>query len=161
MGPGWARLAEQVATQLPVAQVDGIWVFPLLRHHQREFGTAIVSRVEGDRRRIYTARYVLAIKGKERGKFEAAVEEVGSGPVEALSELLQEVRKRTEDEEPPVPIDVAAWYPEAAALRAAEAELAVSDEAEGAQHVPAAEPEAEPEAETATEDPERGAPDEG
>jgi len=156
VGPGWARLAEQVAAQLPVAQVDGIWVFPLLRHHQREFGTAILSRVEGDRRRIYTARYVLAIKGKERGKFEAAVEEVGSGPVEALSELLQEVRKRTEDEEPPVPIEVAAWYPEAAAARA-EAESTVPDEAEGALHVPEAEPDAAPEdGET-----ERGAPDEG
>ena len=39
----------------------------------REWGTAVLSRVDGDRRRIYTAGYVLAIKGKERGKFESTV----------------------------------------------------------------------------------------
>ena len=57
----------------------GVWVFSAVRHEGREYGTAVLSRVDGDRRRIYTARYVLALKGKERGKFEASVLEVGSG----------------------------------------------------------------------------------
>jgi hypothetical protein len=66
--------------------------------------------VDGERRRIYTARYALAIKGKERGKFEATVQEVGSGPVEALTRLLQEAQKRIDDEQPPLPVSPATWF---------------------------------------------------
>jgi hypothetical protein len=108
--PGWSRLAVAVADVLPPAEVDGIWLFSPLRHDGREWGTAVLSRVDGDRRRIYTARYVLAIKGKERGKFESTVQEVGSGPIEALARLLQEAQKRIDDEHPPVPVVPDEWF---------------------------------------------------
>ena len=55
-------------------------------------------------------RFVHVLKGKERGKFEAALEEVGSGPVETLDSLLAGVRKRLEDEDPR-PMPVAEWFP--------------------------------------------------
>jgi hypothetical protein len=70
----------------------------------------VLSRVDGERRRIYTARYVLAVKGKERGKFEATVQEVGSGPIEALTRLLQEAQKRIDDEQPPLAVSPATWF---------------------------------------------------
>jgi hypothetical protein len=35
---------------------------------------------------------------------------VGSGPVERLPALLEEAHRRTDDEEPPVPVDVAEWF---------------------------------------------------
>jgi hypothetical protein len=111
LSAGWRRLADAVAVDLPPAELDGVWTFPVVRHDRREWGTAILSRIDGDRRRIYTARYALAIKGKERGRFEATIEEVGAGPVEALAELLQEVHKRTDDEGPPVPADLERWFP--------------------------------------------------
>ena len=110
-GLGWSRLAEVVGKELPASEVDGIWVFRPIRNGPREWGTAIVSRVDGERRRIYTARYALAIKGKERGRFEAAVEEVGSGTVDALSQLVQEAARRTEEEEPPAPVETERWFP--------------------------------------------------
>ena len=109
---GWARLAGAVADVLPPAEVDGVWVFSPLRHDGREWGTAVLSRLDGDRRRIYTARYVLAIKGKERGKFEASVREVGSGPVAALAQLLREAQKRIDDEQPPTPVPPESWFPD-------------------------------------------------
>ena len=109
---GWSRLAGAVAEVLPPAEVDGVWVFSPLRHDGREWGTAVLSRLDGDRRRIYTARYVLAIKGKERGKFEATVQEVGSGPVAALARLLQDAQKRIDDEQPPTPIAPESWFPD-------------------------------------------------
>ena len=112
---GWARLAGAVAESVPPGEVDGVWTFRPLRHEGREWGTAVLSRVDGDRRRIYTARYMLAIKGKERGKFEATVQEVGSGPVTALAQLLQDAHKRIDDEEPPTPVEPASWFPDAAA----------------------------------------------
>ena len=105
------RLAQAVAEVVPPAEVDAVWVFSPLRHEGREWGTAVLSRVDGDRRRIYTARYMLAIKGKERGKFEAAVEEVGSGPVEALTQLLQDAQQRIDDEHPPHPVPPEHWFP--------------------------------------------------
>jgi len=111
VGEGWRRLAEAAAREIPATEVDGVWTFRSLRHDQREWGTAVLARVEGDRRRIYTARYVHTIKGKERGKFSAVVEEVGSGPVEALDELIRNVEKRT-DEEVPEPVDPRTWFPE-------------------------------------------------
>ncbi|MEP7175206.1 MAG: hypothetical protein ABI860_01560 [Gemmatimonadales bacterium] len=109
-GDGWPRLAAAVAERMPPEDVDEIWVFSPLRHEGREWGTAVLSRLDGDRRRIYTARYMLQVKGKERGKFEASVEEVGSGPVEALTQLLRDAQRRIDDEQPPIPMPPADWF---------------------------------------------------
>ena len=108
-GTGWERLALAVAQVMPPAEIDGIWVFAPVRREAREWGTAVLSRVDGERRRIYTARYILAVKGKERGKFESAVQEVGSGPVEALARLLQEAQRRIDDEHPPAALAPETW----------------------------------------------------
>lgn len=110
-GAMWDRLAEWLGAELPVEQIDGVWVFRVLRRDQREYGTAVLSRVEGDRRRIYTASYVATVKGKERGGFDVSMTEVGSGPLEALHELLALVPKRADDEDPPAPVDPARWFP--------------------------------------------------
>jgi hypothetical protein len=107
---GWERLAQVVAETVPPSEVDGVWVFAPLRRDPNEWGTAVLSRVDRERRRIYTARYILAIKGKERGKFESAVQEVGSGPMEALARVLQEVQRRTDDEQPPIAVPPAEWF---------------------------------------------------
>lgn len=109
-GPGWSRLAGAVAAEIPSAEVDAVWVFSTLRREGREWGTAILSRVDSERRRIYTARYMLQVKGKERGKFEATVQEVGRGPVEALAQLLQDAQRRIDDEQPPLPVAPARWF---------------------------------------------------
>lgn len=106
---GWARLAEAVLAVLPVDEVEGIWQFQPIRLERRELGTAILSLRDGDRRRIWTARYALTIRGRERGAFEHSLEEVGSGPVEALEELLVSVRRRLGEDDAPVPVLVDQW----------------------------------------------------
>lgn len=111
VGDQWLRLAEAVRLELPAHQIDGVWVFRVIRRGSRDFGTAIVSRVEGDRRRIYTASFVHTVKGKKRGQFEAELAEVGSGPLPALEQLLALVPRRVDDEEPPIAIDPAQWFP--------------------------------------------------
>jgi hypothetical protein len=107
---GWDRLAQAVAQVVPPEEVDAIWVFSPLRRDSREWGTAVVSRVEGERRRIYTARYVLSVKGKDRGKFESTVQEVGIGPIEVLTRVLQEAQRRIDDEHPPLSVAAEAWF---------------------------------------------------
>ena len=107
----WERLADEVALQVPIAEIDGVWVFQPLRNGPQEAGTAIISRVDGERRRIYTARYVATVKGKLRGGWQSTIDEVGSGPLEALDRLLADVEKRV-DEGAPTPVPLAEWFPE-------------------------------------------------
>jgi hypothetical protein len=107
---GWERLAQAVAQVLPPGEIDGVWIFSPIRRETREWGTAVLSRVDGERRRIYTARYVLAVKGKERGKFESTVQEVGSGPIDALARLVQEAQSRIDDEHPPASVAPESWF---------------------------------------------------
>jgi len=109
-GEGWALLAQAMAAELPVADLHGLWVFRPFRRDGKEYGTAILSRLDGDRLVIYTARYAHTLKGKKRGEFASEWSEDGSGPLEALDELVALVPKRTE-EEPPVQIPLERWYP--------------------------------------------------
>jgi len=132
-GPGegerWERLAAWLRDQIPVEEVDGIWVLRVVRRDLHEYGTAVLSLVSGDRRRILTASYVATIKGRERGGFETTLEEVGSGPLEALQELLALVPVRADDEDPPAEVAPLRWFPP---LPAPELEAADDDEAVGA-----------------------------
>ena len=109
-GSGWDRLAQAVAQEVPPSEVDGVWVFAPVRRDTREWGTAVLSRIDGERRRIYTARYVLAVKGKERGKFESTVQEVGTGPSDVLARVLHDAQTRIDDEHPPLPVDPDSWF---------------------------------------------------
>ncbi|HKP30932.1 MAG TPA: hypothetical protein VJU15_16085, partial [Gemmatimonadales bacterium] len=109
-GAGWERLAEALRPALAPGTVDGVWVFRTMRAGPKEFGTAILTQVEGDRRRIFTARYALLVKGRQRGGFEWGLDEVGAGPVTALEELLALVPARGVEDEPPVAIDVRLWF---------------------------------------------------
>jgi hypothetical protein len=107
---GWDRLAQAVAQVLPAGEVDGVWIFAPLRRGPREWGTAVVSRMDGDRRRIYTARYALAVKGKERGKFESTIQELGTVPRDALARVLEEAQRRIDDELPPTSVPPDTWF---------------------------------------------------
>lgn len=111
-GDGWQELARAVREEIPETEVDGVWTFQSVRQDTREWGTAIVSRMDGERRRIYTARYVHTIKGRERGAFTSTIQEVGSGPVESVEELIRGVEKRA-DNEMPEPVVVSDWFPPA------------------------------------------------
>lgn len=117
VGAGWDRLAEAVAAEVPVAEVDAVWTFPAIRRDGREWGTAIVARGSADRLRIYTARYMHQLKGKERGRYAAEVTEVGAGPLDTVDQLLAEARDRLDDEGTPSPVPVDQWF--AAVLAAA------------------------------------------
>ena len=99
-GVGWERLAQKVAETVAPDTIDALWVFPVLRQDQREWGTAVLSRVDGDRRRIYTARYVLAMKGKERGKFEATVEAAKEKTITINKRISKEGLRRIQGPRP-------------------------------------------------------------
>jgi hypothetical protein len=109
---GWTRVAEAVAERLAPETIDGIWLFAPVRRESREWGTAIIaSRADGERRLVYTARYVLVIRGKERGRGKVVVEEVGESPVTVLHEVVAGVQERAGEVHPPVEIAPELWFP--------------------------------------------------
>ncbi len=111
VGPAWQLLALALRDQLPIEEIDGIWVFRPIRNDTRDWGTAIISRVSGDRRRIYTARFIHTVKGKKRGAFDWHLDEVGTGPVEALEELLALVPVRADEDDLPIAVNRNLWFP--------------------------------------------------
>ena len=111
VGPGWLRIARELAGQVPTEELHGIWVYPAVRREEREWGTAIVARRSNDDRiRVYTARYVQMIRGRDRGQGRVAIEEVAACPLPVLFEVLKGVQERMAETEPPVEISPAVWY---------------------------------------------------
>ena len=111
-GPGWAQLATAVAAQVPPAEIETIYLFRPLKREGREWGTAVVTRrsEEGSRLRVYTARYMLIVRGKERGRWKGDVVEVALTPQEVLAQVMEAAGDRTGDPEPPVIVERSAWY---------------------------------------------------
>jgi len=53
---------------VPPAEIETLYLFRPLRREGREWGTAVVTRrSDVGRLRVYTARYMLIVRGKERG----------------------------------------------------------------------------------------------
>ena len=112
-GPGWAKLAEAVARHVPPAEIETIYLFRPLKREGREWGTAVVARRAtegGGRLRVYTARYMLVVRGKERGQSRVEVVETGLSPAAVIEQVMQATADRTGDPEPPVAVGAAVWY---------------------------------------------------
>jgi pyruvate/2-oxoglutarate dehydrogenase complex dihydrolipoamide acyltransferase (E2) component len=105
-----ARLLELLAERMPRAEVEAVYAFPPVRREGREHGVAVVSRATtGDRRLVYRARYVVALKGPERGRITVTVEETAEAPAALLPEVLEGVRRRADEAGDAEPVDLSAW----------------------------------------------------
>jgi hypothetical protein len=112
-GPGWARLAAAVAARVPPAEIETIYLFRPLKREGREWGTAVVACRASDqsnRLRVYTARYMLVVRGKERGQAKVEVEETALSPAAVIARVMEATAERTGDPDPPVAVGPAVWY---------------------------------------------------
>ena len=110
-GQGWAKLAAAVEAQVPPAEIETIYVFRPIKRDGKEWGTAVVTRKTADARlRVYTAKYMLIVRGKERGQGKFEVEEGALSPAEVLARVMQATVDRGGDSEPPVELSPAVWY---------------------------------------------------
>lgn len=110
-GPGWAKLAEAVAACVPPAEIERLHVFRPFKRDGREWGTAVVtSRAPDGRLRVYTAKYMLVVRGKERGRARTEVDEVGLSPSEVLEQVMQATAERSGEATPPDVVSPAVWY---------------------------------------------------
>lgn len=112
LGRGWLRVAQAVAESVPPEQIARIWVFHPMRRDDREWGTAVVARAIGDgsRQVVYTGRYMLLLRGRDRGQVRAEVDEVGEGPPDVVYDVIRGVQERSGETEPPVEIEASLWY---------------------------------------------------
>ena len=96
-GPGWAKLAEAVALRVPPSEIETIYLFRPWKREGREWGTAVVAcraaegagEGAGGRLRVYTARYMLIVRGKERGQSRIEVEETALSPAAVIARVMQ------------------------------------------------------------------------
>lgn len=110
-GAGWAKLAAAVEAHVPPAEIETIYVFRPIKREGKEWGTAVVTRKAQDGRlRVYTAKYMLIVRGKERGQGKFEVVEVALSPAEVLAQVMQATVDRGGDSEPPVELGPAVWY---------------------------------------------------
>lgn len=110
-GPGWAKVAAAVEAQMPPAEIESIYLFRPIKREGREWGTAVVTRKsDGSRLRVYTAKYMLIARGKDRGQAKVEVTEVGLSPAEVLAQVMQGTADRTGESEPPVEMGRGVWY---------------------------------------------------
>jgi|GEM_PF-1975970 len=111
IGPGWTRVAAALTHHIDPADIEGIWLFPPVRREEREWGVAVVAcSTESQRRRVFTASYMILVRGREKGQGKVAVEEVGESPATVLEDVLRGVRERAGETEPPVEIEPTVWF---------------------------------------------------
>jgi len=110
-GAGWAKLAAAVEAQVPPAEIETLYVFQPIKREGKEWGTAVVTRKASDGRlRVYTAKYMLVVRGKDRGQSKIEVVEVALSPAAVLAQVMQATVDRGGDTEPPVELGPAVWY---------------------------------------------------
>lgn len=110
-GPGWAKAAAAVAAQVPPAEIEAIHVFRPIKREGREWGTAVITRRHPEGRlQVFTVKYMLIVRGKERGQSKVVVEEVGLSPEEVLKQVMQTTAERSGEVDPPVALGRGAWY---------------------------------------------------
>ena len=104
-------MAAAVEAEMPPAEIETIYLFRPLKREGREWGTAVVTRKsEGGRLRVYTAKYMLIVRGKDRGQAKVELAEVGLSPAEVLAQVMQATADRSGEGEPPVEVGPGAWY---------------------------------------------------
>lgn len=108
-------MAAAVEAEMPPAEIEAIYLFRPMKREGREWGTAVVTRrnnppTESGRLRVYTAKYMLIVRGKDRGQAKVEVTEVGLSPAEVLAQVMQATADRTAEAEPPVEVGPGVWY---------------------------------------------------
>ncbi|HEX9727793.1 MAG TPA: hypothetical protein VGA37_04760 [Gemmatimonadales bacterium] len=111
LGLGWTRVAAAMAGTVPPDAIERIWLFPPVRREEREWGTAVVARRIADGRlRVYTGRYMLVVRGRERGQGRVAIEEVGESPDDIVEDVIRGVQLRAGEAVPPAEVAPELWY---------------------------------------------------
>jgi hypothetical protein len=109
------RFLREIASQVPADRIAELHLFRPLRHADSETGVAVIAAVQADappaddspyaeppeRHTVFTARYRLAIKGAERGKWEFGVVADADAPLVTVDSVVRGVQRRAGDDGEP------------------------------------------------------------
>ena len=111
VGAGWEMVAKELEKTMTPDDIARIWIFPPMRGDGREWGTAVVAKAATAQRfTVFTAKYMLNTRGRQRGRGKVELHEVGDGPVDVVLDVVSGVQSRTGDGEPPVEIAPELWF---------------------------------------------------
>ena len=109
VGAGWTMVAKKLEELIVPGDIARLWIFAPLRSDGREWGTAVVA-TGVERFTVYTVKYMLHTRGRQRGRGKVELVEVGDGPVDVVLDVVVGVQSRTGDGEPPIEIDPELWF---------------------------------------------------
>lgn len=103
-----ARFLAGIAAQLPPHLVQEVHLFGAIRQGGAESGVAVIAVSRDDdvaphdaaaapRFTVYSARYRLALKGLDRGKWEMSVTEEADAPLLTVDAVVRGVSRRSGD----------------------------------------------------------------
>jgi len=94
------RFLRAIADRVPGRRVCEVRLFPAIRLGQMETGVAVVAAAHEiemaghERHTVYTARYRLAIKGADRGKWEFEMRAEADAPLVTVDAVVAGVMDR-------------------------------------------------------------------
>ena len=109
-GDNLAKVLDAVAERMPREEVEAVWSFPAVRREGREYGVAVVTRRgASDRHVVYRVRYVLELKGQQRGTASIEVAETAEAPADLLPRVIDGVRERADEAGEADVVDLTPW----------------------------------------------------
>lgn len=97
------RFLRAIASRVPALTVTDVRLFPALRQGVWEAGVAVITvapaleTAMSERHTVHTARYRLAIKGPERGKWEFEMRAEADASLEAIDAVVAGVVERSDE----------------------------------------------------------------
>ena len=95
------RFLREISERVAPETVSEIRLFPPMRQGAVETGVAVVAahpdanaETAPDRHTVYTARYRLAVKGPDRGKWEFDIRADADAPLTAVNPVIEGVVRR-------------------------------------------------------------------
>ena len=115
-GDGLARVLDAIAERMARADVEAVWSFPGVKRDGKEYGVAVVTRKgAGDRHIVYRVRYVLELKGAQRGTATVEIAETAEAPADMLPRVIDGVRDRADEAGDAEVVNLTAWKEDAGA----------------------------------------------
>jgi hypothetical protein len=89
-------LVRQVTSQIAVAAIDYVWIFPARKVAAGESVVVVVAAFDEDpeRRRVITARFTVSRNRKGAADVRERFDEHGSAPTDAVPRIVQGVLRR-------------------------------------------------------------------
>lgn len=110
------RFMREIAQHIPPETISEVRLFPAIRQGLVETGVAVVAAhpdvnaaTAPDRHTVYTARYRLALKGVDRGKWEFEIRADADAPLPTVDAVVDGVMRRAGESFEPERIPAAAF----------------------------------------------------